>query len=82
MSFTPPVSPGVIADDEAELDSVRPTRARHCSCHAGGRMKVVRRDSVNDDFEIQSDKPIPDLPKGGARVKVREKPIDDELYWW
>ena len=33
-------------------------------------MKAVRRISVNQPFEVSPNTPVPEVPKGGARVKV------------
>lgn len=33
-------------------------------------MKCVRRESIDEDFEVCPDSPIPGIPTGGARVKV------------
>ena len=35
-----------------------------------GSMKCVRRESVVKKFEVTSSTPVPDVPHGGARVKV------------
>lgn len=52
---------------EAELDSVRP-RQRYCSC--ASNMKRINRESITDEFQIRADDPIPEIPSGGARIKV------------
>ena len=53
---------------EAELDSVRP-RQRYCSC--ASNMKRINRESITDEFQMRADDPIPEIPTGGARIKVR-----------
>lgn len=53
---------------EAELDSVRP-RLRNCSC--ASNMKRINRESITDSFQIRPDDPIPEIPTGGARIKVK-----------
>ena len=35
-----------------------------------GSMKCVRRESLGKKFEVTSSTPVPDVPHGGARVKV------------
>ena len=34
------------------------------------KMHCVRRISVTEDFEVKDQEPIPEIPKGGARVRV------------
>ena len=35
------------------------------------KMKCVRRISINEEFEVCPNNPIPDVPATGARIKVK-----------
>ena len=36
------------------------------------KMKCVRRISINEEFEVCPNNPIPDVPATGARIKVKD----------
>ena len=41
------------------------------SSSGSSSMHCVRRISVTEEFEMKDQEPIPEVPKGGARVRVR-----------
>ena len=36
------------------------------------RMRSVQRDSISEDFRISDSDPLPEVPRHGARIKVRD----------
>ncbi len=49
---------------------IKKDQARSGSMPETSEMKCVRRESVAKKFEVTSSTPVPEVPHGGARIKV------------